>query len=359
MVHLSLLGLQDAMQNALQIRLWVPPSHILLGLSTILSECTLVIPPMLMITIAATTQMPNAMVMSTLQKDIAIQWYVTRTNIPYQPLVLYISHNEYAFSLDQSEPPHENSQHDQPLGEPNDIRFPTPDLIQEEEMDDPASEDSDLDFNPSDFDEVEHRETVQVAELHAHAEALCALDQPEQPLASGADEEADDLPATASCIESIKITQEFIKEIHAATLDNGNLDEDVIYHLRNPLEEPVDISDPDIRLSLDLFLALTNASEDAYKSCRDAILRRYPDSELLSYHSVKKLIAKITRVVAVYDDMCINSCHAFMGPFSQLKTCTICGEDRYDATQLQSTGKKVARQQFCTILLGPQLQVLH
>jgi hypothetical protein len=239
------------------------------------------------------------------------------------------------------------------------VRFPTPDLIQEEEMDDPASEDSDLDFDPGDFDEVEHREAVQAAELHAHAEALRALDQPEQPLASGADEEADDLPATASRIESIKITQEFIKEIHAATLDNGNLDEDVIYHLRNPLEEPVDISDPDIRLSLDLFLALTNASEDAYKSCRDAILRRYPDSEILSYHSVKKLVAKITGVVAVYDDMCINSCHAFTGPFSQLKTCTICGEDRYDATQLQSTGKKVARQQFCTILLGPQLQVLR
>jgi hypothetical protein len=121
MVHLSLLGLQDAMQNALRILLWVPPSHILLGLSTILSERTLVIPPMLTIAIATTTQMPNAMVMSTLQKDVAIQWYVTRTNVPYQPLVLYISRNEYAFSLDQSEPPHENSQHDQPLGEPNDI----------------------------------------------------------------------------------------------------------------------------------------------------------------------------------------------------------------------------------------------
>ncbi|KAH9012847.1 hypothetical protein EDB83DRAFT_2201735, partial [Lactarius deliciosus] len=160
-------------------------------------------------------------------------------------------------------------------------------------------------------------------------------------------------------IDSIKVSQDFIKEIRAATLDNGNLDGDLIDRLRNPCERPADISDPDIRLSLNLFLAVTNASEDIYKSCRDAILRRYPESSVLSYHSVKKLVAEISGVVAVYDDMCINSCHAFTGPFSQLESCNVCGEARYyDATQLASTHRKVSRQQFCTILLGPQLQAL-
>lgn len=106
-------------------------------------------------------------------------------------------------------------------------------------------------------------------------------------------------------------------------------------------------------------MAITNASDETYTTCRNAILRCYPDSGVLSHHSIKKLIAEITGVVAVYDDMCINSCHAFTGPFSQLETCTICGETRYDAVQLASTRKKVPRQRFCTILLGPQLQALR
>jgi hypothetical protein len=74
---------------------------------------------------------------------------------------------------------------------------------------------------------------------------------------------------------------------------------------------------------------------------------------------VKWLVAETTGVVAVYDDMCINSCHAFTGPFSQLHFCSICGEARYDVAQAALTGKDVARQQFCTILLGPQLQALR
>ncbi|KAH9990110.1 hypothetical protein BJV77DRAFT_911903, partial [Russula vinacea] len=53
------------------------------------------------------------------------------------------------------------------------------------------------------------------------------------------------------------------------------------------------------------------------------------------------------------------SCHAFTGPFSQRESCTLCGEARYDVAQLASTGKKIPRQQFCTILLGPQLQALR
>lgn len=104
---------------------------------------------------------------------------------------------------------------------------------------------------------------------------------------------------------------------------------------------------------------MTNASEETYNACRNAILCRYPDSGVLSYYAVKKLVAEITGVVAVYDDMCINSCHAFTGPFAHLESCIICGEARYDATQLAATGRKAPRQQFCTILLGPQLQALR
>lgn len=50
-----------------------------------------------------------------------------------------------------------------------------------------------------------------------------------------------------------KSLKEYIKEIRAATLENGNLlDSDVIHCLCDPPEEPTSISDPDVRLSLSL-----------------------------------------------------------------------------------------------------------
>jgi hypothetical protein len=82
---------------------------------------------------------------------------------------------------------------------------------------------------------------------------------------------------------------------------------------------------------------------------------RYPESEMLSYHDIKNLVAKITGVCAVYDDMCINGCHAFTGPFAGLQSCHVCSEPRYDPDKFASSGKEVPRQQACTIPLGPQL----
>ena len=142
--------------------------------------------------------------------------------------------------------------------------------------------------------------------------ALQALDQLESdpPLATGSDEELGDMTTDISHIENIKFTQEFIEGIHTATFENGGLDSDVIYCLRNPCNEPTSISDPNVRLSIDLFLAGTNASEQTYQGCRDAILRHHPDCRILSYYSVKKLVAKITGVVAIYDDTVCASIHA-------------------------------------------------
>ena len=206
--------------------------------------------------------------------------------------------------------------------------------------DDSTSEEPD-DFDHGNFDEHEQQELNQL--------------EPDPPLATDRDEADENL----GHIENIKFAQEFINGIHTTTFENGSLGDDVIHGLRNPRDELASISDPDVRLSLDLFLAVTNASEQTYHACRDAILHRYPDCGILSYYSVKKLVAELTGVIAVYDDMCINSCHAFTGPFSELHSCSICGEARYDVTQSMLTGKDVPRQQFCTILLGPQLQALR
>jgi hypothetical protein len=238
-----------------------------------------------------------------------------------------------------------------------------PFIPHDDSTNDPTLEES-SDFDPGDFDEHEQRDAALQAEWHTRMMAHRALDQLESdpPLETGSDEEqgdVTDVTTNLSPIENIKFTQEFIEGIRTATFENGGLDDDVIHSLRNPSNEPTSISDPDVRLSLDLFLAITNASEQTYHACRNAILHRYPDSSVLSYHSVKKLVAEITGVVAVYDDMCINSCHAFTGPFAKLQSCRICGEARYDAAPSALTGKDVPRQQFCTILLGPQLQALR
>jgi len=73
---------------------------------------------------------------------------------------------------------------------------------------------------------------------------------------------------------------------------------------------------------------------------------------------VKRLVADLTGVVAVYNNMCIKLCHTFTRPFSQLQFCNIYGEAQYDVAQAALTGKDIACQQFCMILLGLQLQVL-
>lgn len=222
--------------------------------------------------------------------------------------------------------------------------------------------------DPAELDGREERNTLRHSPdegdlLRAQAERLRALleDEPDQAANLGLrNEDEDEFPALAkSRIEHVKIAQQFIDEISSATLENGKLDDDVIERLRRPEEGPVDISDPNIRLALDLFIACENSSQQTYTDARQAFLRRLPETELLSYHLVKKLVAEISGVVSVKDDMCINSCHAFTGPFALLDSCSICAEPRYDPIQFGLTGKKVPRQQACTILLGPQVQALR
>jgi hypothetical protein len=129
-----------------------------------------------------------------------------------------------------------------------------------------------------------------------------------------------------SQIESIQFTQELINEIWRATLDNEKLEQDVVERLQNPTEGPANLSDPDIRLSIDLYMACNNAAEATYTAVRQSILLRFPHCSILTYHRVKKLVAELSGIVSVLDDMCINSCHAFVGPYTNLTTCNKCGE---------------------------------
>ncbi|KAJ6522077.1 hypothetical protein DFH09DRAFT_1330720 [Mycena vulgaris] len=113
-----------------------------------------------------------------------------------------------------------------------------------------------------------------------------------------------------SLIEDINISLRFITALQAATLDSSEerLDPELLDQIRNPATEILTVKDPDDRLSIDIFLAIGNASEASYTSVRAAILRRNPEYKILSYYKVKRLVSDLTGVVSLEQDMCINSC---------------------------------------------------
>ena len=100
---------------------------------------------------------------------------------------------------------------------------------------------------------------------------------------------------------------------------------------------------------------MDNASQETYNSMCDAIKRRFPNEEILSYYKAKRLVENLTGIMPIIHDMCIKSCLGFTGPYAEEETCPTCGESRYEENELNV---RVPRKQFHTILLAPQLQAL-
>jgi len=135
---------------------------------------------------------------------------------------------------------------------------------------------------------------------------------------------------------------------------------DAVEHLQNPLCKDPSLSvDADTRMALKLFL--NDPSERAYKKSCATILRRHPDDILPSCYKIRRLIADLTGIESVIHDMCINSCIAYMGPFSELETCPACLESRYELSSPQSRSRRERKPQqtFHTIPVGPQIQALY
>jgi hypothetical protein len=154
-------------------------------------------------------------------------------------------------------------------------------------------------------------------------------------------------------IDDISISLKFIEHVKNSSL-RDYLDQDAIDRLRNPPEEELTLDDPDHRYSIEVFLAVTTASEATYNAIRLATLSRYPDSGMLTYYKVKRLVSELSGVVPILTDMCINSCIGYTGPFAELTNCPMCGQGRYET----ETVPHVPRKQFHTIPIGPQLQAL-
>jgi hypothetical protein len=157
-------------------------------------------------------------------------------------------------------------------------------------------------------------------------------------------------------LDSMKIAMAYIEALKTASLDDewSKLDTDTLYQLRNPSTTSVDINEnPSWRLGLDLYLSVSNVSQETYSSVRKAIVRRYPNDDIPSYHQIKKYVAELSGVYSIEHDMCINSCIGYTGPFKELQACPECGELRFDPFT------KKARQQLHTIPVGPQLQAIR
>lgn len=124
--------------------------------------------------------------------------------------------------------------------------------------------------------------------------------------------------------------------------------------LRNPPNSPLIIDDPDLLLGIQLFFNMSeSAAQDVYTKTLVAIQTRHPDSQLPSFDKIKRQVESLSGITPIIHDMCINSCLAFTGPFQRLQVCPDCHEPRY------KEGTLVARQTFCTLPVGPQIQALY
>jgi hypothetical protein len=163
-------------------------------------------------------------------------------------------------------------------------------------------------------------------------------------------------------LDGIKTATEFVRRLQKASLDDPSLGMscEALERLRSPLREQSSLAiDDDTCLAIDMYLG--NPSEATYEVNRRAFLHQLPEVDIPSFYKTKRLVANLTGVDSVVHHMCINSCIAYMGPFSDLEACPICAEGRYDQFRLDSSSgrDRVPWQEFHTIPIGPQLQVLY
>ena len=135
-------------------------------------------------------------------------------------------------------------------------------------------------------------------------------------------------PPFVPVIDDISISMKFIEHVKNSSLEDY-LDQDAIDRLQNPPEQELTLDDPNHRYSIELFLAITTASEATYNAIRLATLHRYPDSGMLTYYRVKRLVSELSGVVPILTDMWINSSVGYTQPFAELTNCPMCSQDHY------------------------------
>ncbi|KAF8650584.1 hypothetical protein AX16_005183 [Volvariella volvacea WC 439] len=169
----------------------------------------------------------------------------------------------------------------------------------------------------------------------------------------GAEVDYDSLPTAK--LPKLLLAQQMISAIRSATLED-DLGYGASQSLQNPSSDPPEL-DAKTRLSFQIFDALLGSSKETYAKVKFILETNDPPLELLSYHETKQALTSLTNIRPIKTDMCPKSCLAFTGPFADHEHCMRCGSPRYHATK-RKKGQPVARKQFPTLPLGPQLQTL-
>ncbi|TFK76581.1 hypothetical protein BDN72DRAFT_809271 [Pluteus cervinus] len=164
-----------------------------------------------------------------------------------------------------------------------------------------------------------------------------------------------DLPRAT--IPKLKLSQDMIDSIRSGSLDTDIHDTKLLYTIRNPPHTTLPKLDTHTGISIRIFKALSGGSEAMYNEVRHVLATNDPAIKLLSHHSVKKEIEKLSNVPLIRTDMCPRSCVAFTGPFAALRNCPQCNASRFRPNPNKPT-KEIPVKQFYTVPLGPQIQGL-
>jgi hypothetical protein len=153
--------------------------------------------------------------------------------------------------------------------------------------------------------------------------------------------------------EDLALHLGFIKLLRNASLDDMGMqmDKEDLERLRKPPTHEISLkSEPDLRLALDLFLANYTSLVDAFNQNRKTMLQHHPEDEICTYDQAKHLVRHLSGIVPLAHDMCINTCIAYTGPFSDLEMCPYCNTPCYDPVVLEKSGgqKKTAQREFHT-----------
>ncbi|KAG6913776.1 hypothetical protein DXG01_004387 [Tephrocybe rancida] len=157
-------------------------------------------------------------------------------------------------------------------------------------------------------------------------------------------------------LHDLNIAYQFKLALENASLNNGDLDEEQLQLLQHPPQEPAQIDDRDLLLSIKLFISTTLAANKVYEDVHLNVMDAHSEDAILTHDAVKKAIAKLMGVVPIVHDMCLNLCMAYTGPWSALEWCPFCKTFRYDPVLFDKKKKKVAQRCFYTLPLGPILQ---
>ncbi len=95
------------------------------------------------------------------------------------------------------------------------------------------------------------------------------------------------MPQVRVTRENIRRTNEFIALLENATLANSGLSDKQLERIKNPPQDDFVFDSKDTELSIKLFLACGNASQETFNAVIDAIKDHSPHMELLSYARVR------------------------------------------------------------------------